>query len=64
MSYDCPECAGKLEEVRYPSDCILNYDQCASIRAGDYVCRSCEGDLGKSGMRYYWECELEDLVEE
>jgi len=60
--YSCPKCGNELKEVIYPSNSPLNYDQWRSIIAGDYFCETCIGDRGKSGKRYYWENELEELA--
>ena len=62
MEYNCPQCGEKLEKVKYLSNSLLNFEQWSSIRAGDYFCRECKGNRGKSGYRYYWEAELEKLV--
>jgi hypothetical protein len=57
--HNCPECGERLEAVRFNPDCLLNFEQWSSIRAGDYFCRRCRGDRGKSGYRYYWKSELD-----
>lgn len=60
--YDCPKCGKKLEPVKYNPDCLLNFYQWSSIKAGDYFCNTCSGERGKSGKRYFWESELEELA--
>lgn len=55
--YKCPKCGELLYIVRESSG-YLNEEQFDSIRAGDYYCKSCKGNRGKSGYRYYWENEL------
>ena len=60
--YDCPKCGEMLEPVRYNSRSFLNFEQWHSIRAGDYFCNDCTGERGKSGKRYYWKSELEEIA--
>jgi uncharacterized protein YbaR (Trm112 family) len=58
----CPECRNPLEEVKYNSSSVLNEEQFMSIRAGDYYCKNCNGTRGKTGYKYFWKRELENLV--
>lgn len=55
----CPICAKPLEAVRYNPDSMLNEDQFASVRAGDWVCSTCpDNGRGWSGLCYWWSHEL------
>ena len=55
----CPQCGGELEPVTYPIGSALNPDQWASVRAGDWCCRSCpDNDRGKNGRCYWWDREV------
>ncbi len=54
----CPECGGLLGKVVQSSDSLLNEDQWAAERAGDWVCKKCSGTRGKSGRRFFWNHEL------
>ncbi len=62
MEYECPRCAEKLMPVEYHSNSLLNFEQWSSTIAGDYYCNKCKGERGKSGKRYYWKSELEELL--
>ena len=53
----CSKCGGRLQAVTNQNG-YLNDEQFDSVRAGDYVCKSCKGDRAKSGHRYYWKQEL------
>ena len=55
---DCPKCGEPLQRVEQAYPKMLNDDQFASVRAGDWFCLACKGDRGKSGYRYFWEREL------
>lgn len=50
----CPQCRHPLEVVTQDSGSMLNVDQFASVKAGDYFCRRCTGSRGRTGYRYYW----------
>ena len=60
MRYSCPGCGSKLEKVIQSQNSMLNSEQFDAIKAGDYFCRICKGDRGKSGYRYYWKNELKE----
>ncbi len=62
LEYQCPECEKPLKEVTYPSGSMLNEDQWSSQKAGDFYCDSCPGDEAKSGHKYYWKKELEEIL--
>ncbi len=55
---NCPECDCPLRPVEQADHGMLNDEQFASIRAGDWYCNKCTGPRGKSGHRYYWNREL------
>jgi len=59
--YNCPECGNKLEKVTQSSHSILNEYQFEAVKAGDYFCKTCKGNRGKTGYRYYWKSELENM---
>ncbi len=50
----CPDCKRPLEKVEQAYGSMLNEDQFASVRAGDYFCRHCTGSRGRTGYRYFW----------
>lgn len=54
---------GELEKPLFDSSLGLNRDQWESTLAGDYFCRACPGDRGKSGFRYFWESELSEAYD-
>lgn len=59
IKYNCPECKHPLCRVVQSHSGKLNQDQFDAVKAGDYVCEAgCRGGRGKSGLRYYWEREL------
>jgi len=58
----CPECGKELNIV--PSSKCLNPEQYNSTKAGDYYCKNCKGNRGKTGYRYYWKEELNNSQEQ
>ena len=59
MSPLCPQCSQPLNEVRYPSDCMLNRDQWEPQIAGNWYCTHCEDNgRGNTGYAYFWDSEV------
>lgn len=55
----CPQCSGPIEKVRQPAGSSLNSNQFESVKAGDFICRTCpDNGRGQSGMAYFWNREL------
>ena len=54
----CPECGVSMERVEQGSPRMLNADQYDAIKPGDWFCRHCPGDRGKSGYLYLWNREV------
>lgn len=55
----CPQCGGKLEEVRQSRGSPLNKDQFDAVKAGDFFCQKCpSNDRGNSPNCYWWVHEL------
>jgi hypothetical protein len=55
MAPKCPVCGNTLQEVRYNSDCMLNFDQWESQIAGNWYCTTCpDNGRGATGYAYYW----------
>ena len=59
---ECPQCSGVLYPVTNKGG-VLNDEQFASVRAGDYYCKSCKGAEAASGFKYWWERDLRDITE-
>lgn len=57
----CPDCGDVLHRVAYPGGSMLNEEQFADVRAGDWYCDQCKGDRSKTGFRYFWNRELEGV---
>lgn len=64
FEFRCPFCQGPLRPVLQPAGSMLNQDQFAAIRAGDYYCVQCKGEQSATGFRYFWRHELAALEEE
>jgi hypothetical protein len=62
---NCPQCGKPLEEVRYPSDSMLNRDQWESVRAGDWWCKSCPYNGRAKNLigAYFWDSEVAERGE-
>jgi hypothetical protein len=54
----CPDCGLELCRVFNGAGSMLNDDQFASVRAGDWFCVKCKGKRSASGHRYFWNSEL------
>lgn len=52
----CPKCSQPLQRVRQSADSMLNAEQFAAIRSGDWFC-DCGGP-DTDGYRYFWQSEL------
>lgn len=57
---NCPNCNRPLHPVTYPGGSMLNEDQWASQRAGDWYCDRCPPNSRsrRNDRRYYWSHEL------
>jgi len=55
----CPECSNELLPVDQDQPKMLNADQFDSVKAGDWYCKVCHGNQGKTSHRYFWNSELE-----
>lgn len=59
----CPGCSGPLEAIEYPGG-ALNREQWASIRAGDFACRTCPerpdpARQSNAGLCYWTRAEVD-----
>lgn len=59
MNPKCPLCKNELQPVLQERGSVLNEDQFAAVRAGDYYCTRCpDNGRGNTGYRYFWAREL------
>lgn len=56
--HNCPQCGNPLYRVLNPSFSMLNDEQFAAVRAGDWYCSECKSDAAASGYKYYWDEDL------
>lgn len=56
---ECSVCQKPLKKVEQSPDSMLNEQQFAAIRAGDYYCEKCDGIVN----RYFWKKEIEKLID-
>lgn len=55
----CPTCGNSLLKVRQSSDSMLNAEQFAAVKAGDWYCETCpSNERGNTRYKYYWNREL------
>ena len=62
MNYNCPQCKNKLEKVTQDNNSPLSSEQFDAAKAGDYFCRTCKSNEGKSGYKYYWKSQLQKII--
>ncbi len=57
---NCPQCNQVLYKVRQSPNSPLNSEQFASIRAGDWYCKTCKGnEAERTKYKYFWDKDLE-----
>ncbi len=61
---ECPGCGSRLFVVRNIPNGMLNDEQFASVRAGDFYCRTCKGTESHTGYKYFWKKDLHAKLEQ
>lgn len=62
--YLCPKCKQPLQEIRYPSDSMLNRDQWESQLPGDLFCAHHNNHKGNKPYAYFWKSSLAESPSE
>lgn len=54
--WKCPKCDGPIVPVSGPA--YLNSEQWDAVKAGDFICHTCEDPQTKTGRKYWFDREL------